>query len=92
GAGAGGAEAGAGGRTGAMPGGAMGAGEGAAAKGGAAGSAAGRGGGMPMGAAGAGRGQGGEDDEHQRASFLVEDDPHGIFGTDEKTAPPVIGE
>lgn len=41
---------------------------------------------------GAGRGQrGGEDEEHRRASFLVESDPDSIFGTDERTAPPVIG-
>ncbi|MFL6142601.1 MAG: PPE domain-containing protein [Labedaea sp.] len=54
--------------------------------------AGGRGGpgGMPMG--GGGRGQGSDDDEHQRPSFLVEADPDETFGTDEVTAPPVIGE
>ncbi|MQA09652.1 MAG: hypothetical protein GEU98_14080 [Pseudonocardiaceae bacterium] len=57
-------------------------------RGAAAGGTGGRG--MPMG--GAGRGQGGDDDEHQRASFLIEPDAEGTFGTDEKTAPPVIGE
>ncbi|MCE7001643.1 hypothetical protein LWC34_02125 [Kibdelosporangium philippinense] len=54
---------------------------------------AGRGGGpggMPVGA-GAGKGSGGEDEEHQRASFLQEPDPDSVFGTDEVTAPPVIG-
>ncbi|HVV22778.1 MAG TPA: hypothetical protein VHF06_25300 [Pseudonocardiaceae bacterium] len=41
---------------------------------------------------GAGRGQRGKDDEeHKRASFLVESDPDSIFGSDERTAPPVIG-
>lgn len=32
-----------------------------------------------------------EDVEHERASYLVERDPEGTFGTDERTAPPVIG-
>lgn len=41
---------------------------------------------------GAGRGQRGkEDEEHKRPSFLVEADPDSIFGTDERTVPPVIG-
>jgi len=40
---------------------------------------------------GAGRGQGGEDIEHKVASYLVEPDPDDVFGTDQKTAPPVIG-
>ncbi|HEX4704840.1 MAG TPA: hypothetical protein VH352_22115 [Pseudonocardiaceae bacterium] len=54
-----------------------------------AGGEPGAGGGM---GAGAGRGQRGkEDEEHKRASFLVEADPDSIFGTDERTAPPVIG-
>jgi hypothetical protein len=53
-------------------------------------SAAGR---PPM-AAGMGRGggMGGEDEEHQRPTYLVEGDPDEVFGTDERTAPPVIGE
>ncbi len=93
GGGAGGAAGpGAGASTGARPG-AMPPG-GAAAAGGPAASAAGRAGtgGAPMGA-GAGRGgQGSEDEEHQRPSYLVEADPDSIFGTEERTAPPVIGE
>jgi hypothetical protein len=79
------------------PGGAAAAAEGAAARG--MGPAGGRGMGMGgmgggMGGHGAGgRGQQGEDDtEHERPSFLVEPDPHDTFGTDEVTAPPVIGE
>ena len=45
-----------------------------------------------MGGAGGGGARGGEDEEHTRASFLVEDDPDALFGTDQVTAPPVIGE
>jgi hypothetical protein len=45
-------------------------------------------GGMVPGARG---GKGGEDAEHQRGSYLTEPDPNDIFGTDEKTVPPVIG-
>ncbi|CRK60398.1 Endoglucanase [Alloactinosynnema sp. L-07] len=93
-----GAAGGAGGRgvgSGVMPG----AGAGAlaaehAATGGRGGAAAGRGGagaGMGGGMGGGGRGQGGEDEEHQRPSYLVEADPDAMFGTDEMTAPPVIG-
>jgi hypothetical protein len=42
---------------------------------------------------GAGRGQkGAQDQEHKRPSFLVEPDADSIFGTDQMTAPPVIGE
>ncbi|MEC3974658.1 hypothetical protein [Amycolatopsis sp. H20-H5] len=46
-----------------------------------------------MGGAGAGKGKGGgEDEEHQRASYLLESDPESIFGgTDERPTPPVIG-
>ncbi|NBH08856.1 hypothetical protein GTY80_37155, partial [Amycolatopsis sp. SID8362] len=54
--------------------------------------AAGRGG---MGAGGMGRGQkgeGDEDTEHSRPTYLVEGDPDEVFGTDLRTAPPVIGE
>ena len=40
---------------------------------------------------GAGKGKGGEDEDHQRPSYLVEGDPESLFGTDEKTVPPVIG-
>jgi hypothetical protein len=66
------------------------AGQNPAARGGAV---AGRGvgpGGVPM-AAGMGKGRGGEDEEHKHASYLQEPDPHEVFGTDEVTAPPVIG-
>jgi hypothetical protein len=56
----------------------------AGARGGAGSSAGGMGAGR-----GGGRGQG--DGEHKRASYLVEADPDSIFGTDERTAPPVIG-
>ncbi|MBP2331016.1 hypothetical protein JOF56_011401 [Kibdelosporangium banguiense] len=48
-------------------------------------------GGAPMGMGAGGRGRGGEDEERQRASFLEEPDPEAIFGTDERTPPPVIG-
>jgi hypothetical protein len=69
--------------------------------GGAAESAAGRtlGAGAPgkagasgMGGVPRGKGEGSEDEEHQRPAYLVEGDPEGIFGTSERTAPPVIGE
>jgi hypothetical protein len=69
------------------PGGAFAA-ESAAMRGAGARGAAG-GGMMPMGGQ---RGEGDEDSEHQRASYLVEGDPDAVFGTDEVTAPPVIGE
>lgn len=65
----------------------------AAARGAAGMGRGGMGGGMMGGAGGgAGKGQGGEDKEHKRASFLQENDPNSLFGTDEKTVPPVIGE
>lgn len=47
--------------------------------------------GGPMGA-GRRRGEGDEDEEHQRPDYLVEADPDAIFGTDQRTSPPVIGE
>jgi hypothetical protein len=77
----------------ARPGG-VGAAEAAAGRGiGAGAGAAGRGGPAGMGGTGAGRGgQGEEDQEHQRPSYLVEGDPDGVFGLDQATAPPVIGE
>jgi hypothetical protein len=80
---------GSGGRGGFGPGAAAAAEEGAAGRG-----AAGRGGSGGMGGMGHGgrRGEGDEDGEHDRPSFLVEPDPHDTFGTDEVTAPPVIGE
>ncbi|WP_157357460.1 hypothetical protein [Amycolatopsis nigrescens] len=85
---------GAGRATGAgMLGGPGGAGPGGAA---AAGAAGGRGAGGMSGmggmGGGAGKGQGGDDEEHQRASYLTEADPDSVFGSDEKTVPPVIGE
>ncbi|MGW1677884.1 hypothetical protein [Saccharopolyspora sp. NPDC002376] len=91
GAGAGG-QLGAGGRAGV--GGGMGSGTGPGASGSTAASAGGRGaaGGMG-GAGGAGRGkpQGEEDQEHERPSWLQEQDD--IFTNDmEKTAPPVFGD
>lgn len=36
-------------------------------------------------------GKGGDDDEHE-TKYLVSEDPNDLFGTDELTAPPVIGE
>lgn len=94
--GSGGGSGGAGGGRGGLGGGAM-PGAAAAAEGAARPGAAGmRGGGGMMGGGGMGGGgrrQDGEDDaEHERPSFLVEPDPHSTFGTDEVTAPPVIGE
>ena len=60
----------------------------------AAAAAAGRGAGSgAMGGApvGAGRGKGDEDDEHKR-KVLIEADAEGLFGSDELTAPQVIGD
>lgn len=65
-------------------------GMGGAGRGGAAGGRGGMGG-MGGGMGGAGRGEGGDDEEHQRPSYLVEPDPDATFGTDQMTAPPVIG-
>lgn len=69
------------------------AGAGRAATGGVGG-ASGRGmGAMPMGAmGGAGRGGKGAEDEEHQTKFLVEEDSNSLFGSDELTAPPVIGE
>lgn len=55
---------------------------------------AGRGGTGAMGPMGAGgrRADGDDDDEHQRPDYLIEADPDAIFGTDQRTSPPVIGE
>jgi hypothetical protein len=47
-------------------------------------------GGIPVAPTAAGKGRGGEDDEHRRASFLQEADPESVFGTDERSTPPVI--
>jgi hypothetical protein len=83
---------GAGGRGGFGPGAGAAAAEGAAGRGGGGLGGGGRGGAGGMGMGG-GRGQGGDDDaEHERPTYLVEPDPHDTFGTDEITAPPVIGE
>lgn len=43
---------------------------------------------MPVG------GNGGRDDdlEHRMPDYLKQEDPESVFGTDEPTAPPVIGE
>ncbi|MEV4051097.1 hypothetical protein AB0J55_07890 [Amycolatopsis sp. NPDC049688] len=99
--GPGGAGFGPGGSTGAaMPGGAgagrggLGAGAGGAAGAGTAG--AGRAGASGMGGMGGmhpggAKGQGGGDEE-RTSKYLLGDDPNDIFGTDELTAPPVIGE
>ncbi len=43
-----------------------------------------------MGGAGRG-GQGSEDEEHE-TKYLLKEDGDSLFGTDEMTAPPVIGE
>ncbi|TCO58054.1 hypothetical protein [Actinocrispum wychmicini] len=59
--------------------------------GGARGAAGGRGGGAGGMGAGGHKGEGGEDEQHQRPSYLVEPDPDAMFGTDQMTAPPVIG-
>lgn len=73
-------------------GGGPGGGAAAAAQAAKAGAGGGRGGMGGMAGAGGGKGQGGEDKEHKRADFLQENDPESLFGTDEKTAPPVIGD
>jgi hypothetical protein len=79
--------------SGGLGSGALAAEEAAAMRGGAGGAgAASRGGAGGMAGVPGGHGQGDEDEEHQRPSFLVEGDPDAVFGTDEMTAPPVIGE
>ncbi|MDI2030049.1 PPE domain-containing protein [Saccharopolyspora sp. TS4A08] len=90
GAGGRGAGMGAGGRAGAGGlGGGAGAGAGAAGAGGRG--AAGRGGMGGMGAGAGRRGEGSEDDEHERPSWLEEQDD--VWMNDmPKTAPPVLGE
>jgi len=42
--------------------------------------------------AGRGRSEGDDDYEHDRAEYLVEPDPHDVWGTDQTTVKPVIGE
>jgi hypothetical protein len=44
-----------------------------------------------MGGPKGGKGEGSEDSEHARAAYLTEADPDSIFGSDERTTPPVIG-
>ncbi|MBA8827561.1 hypothetical protein FHX42_004957 [Saccharopolyspora lacisalsi] len=80
----------AGGRSGVAPTGGPGSGASSTASGGATGGQSGRGGGMrPMGGGGQ-QGQGGEEEEHERPSWLVEDED--VFTNDmQKSAPPVIG-
>ncbi|MGW4832027.1 hypothetical protein ACWEOG_30870 [Amycolatopsis japonica] len=94
--GGGGSTPGSGSASGAARPGGIGAAEAAAGRGmgGLGGGAAGRGG-PGMGGGMGGRGQqseGDEDTEHQRPTYLVEGDPDEVFGTDMRTAPPVIGE
>ncbi|SFB01783.1 hypothetical protein SAMN05216266_103307 [Amycolatopsis marina] len=96
GAGAG-AGAGSGPASGAAKPGGVGAAEAAAGRGGAGAMGAGggrgaMGGGMGAGMGGGRGGKGGEDEDHQRPTYLVEGDPDEVFGTDQRTAPPVIGE
>ncbi|MFG1639179.1 hypothetical protein ACGFMK_02720 [Amycolatopsis sp. NPDC049252] len=96
GSGAGGAT-GAGAASGAARPGGIGAAEAAAGRGmgglGAGSGAAGRGGVGSGGGLGRGqKGEGDEDTEHSRPTYLVEGDPDEVFGTDMRTAPPVIGE
>lgn len=43
---------------------------------------------LPVGAGGSGRKA--EDEEHERPSYLVGEDPNTLFGIDEETPPPVI--
>ncbi|WP_199430769.1 PPE domain-containing protein [Qaidamihabitans albus] len=58
-----------------------------------AGGARGGAGGMLGGAPGRGQGKGGEDEEHERPSYLQERDPDGVFvGKLDRTTPPVIGQ
>ncbi|WP_410637959.1 hypothetical protein [Amycolatopsis sp. lyj-346] len=87
---------GAGAASGAARPGGIGAAEAAAGRGmgGLGAGAAGRGGAMgPGGGLGRGqKGEGDEDTEHSRPTYLVEGDPDEVFGTDMRTAPPVIGE
>ncbi|MET8993520.1 hypothetical protein [Amycolatopsis sp. NPDC004169] len=95
GSGAAGNATGAGAASGAARPGGIGAAEAAAGRGmgGLGAGAAGRGGMSPGGGLGRGqKGEGDEDTEHSRPTYLVEGDPDEVFGTDMRTAPPVIGE
>lgn len=80
-----------GGGSGAGAAGAGAAGAGAAGAANAAGKA-GTSGSSGMGGMGGARGGKGAGDEDRMSKFLLGDDPNDIFGTDELTAPPVIGE
>jgi len=87
-----GSSTGAGGSSGSGAGAGMGrGGAGAAAAGGAGMGKAGMGG-MGMGGMGGARGGQGGEDEERTSKYLMGDDPNDLFGTDELTAPPVIGE
>ncbi|MGV9294938.1 hypothetical protein [Amycolatopsis sp. NPDC003676] len=79
--------------SGAMAGESGGAGAGGMRGGGAAGGAAGKAGAAGMGGMGGGAkgGKGQEDEEHQ-TKYLLEEDGNDIFGSDQMTVPPVIGE
>jgi hypothetical protein len=96
GSGGAGSSTGAGSASGAARPGGIGAAEAAAGRGmGGLGSGGAGGRGSGMGGGGMGRGQkgeGDEDTEHSRPTYLVEGDPDEVFGTDLRTAPPVIGE
>lgn len=70
--------------------GAGGSGTGRLGRGAAAAGSSGRAGTGSMGSGGS-RAQGEEDTEHERPAYLQEADPDSLFGTDETTAPPVIG-
>ncbi|MEV6878999.1 hypothetical protein [Amycolatopsis sp. NPDC051128] len=84
---------GAGAASGAARPGGIGAAEAAAGRGMGGLGAGGRGGMGPGGGMGRGqKGEGDEDTEHSRPTYLVEGDPDEVFGTDLRTAPPVIGE
>ncbi|OXM71130.1 hypothetical protein [Amycolatopsis vastitatis] len=86
---------GAGAASGAARPGGIGAAEAAAGRGmgGLGAGGAGRGGMGPGGGLARGqKGEGDEDTEHSRPTYLVEGDPDEVFGTDLRTAPPVIGE
>ncbi|MFF0144379.1 hypothetical protein ATK36_3446 [Amycolatopsis sulphurea] len=70
-----------------------GAGSGARGAGMGAGGAAGRSGASGMGGMGAhGGGKKGEDDQEHQTKYLLEEDNNELFGSDELTVPPVIGE
>ncbi|WP_033291412.1 hypothetical protein [Amycolatopsis jejuensis] len=62
-------------------------------RGGAGGAGAGKAGAAGMGGMGGARGGGkGEDDQEHTTKYLVEEDANELFGSDQLTVPPVIGE